>query len=160
MVENNGYRQVQLGNLAGVAGIGCAAERSYREQIRSFYQERGFAKVSVQVSVPRTDVSEGEPWTVDVSVVEGVLFRIGQIEIQGNTRFSEEEIGELYPKPGNLAQWAQLKRANSLLKGKYRDLGYRVVKIKTRATTQKADTSRRTEGIFNYRVQIGEGPQS
>ena len=107
---------------------------------------------------PMSRRASREPWMFRSS--RESCFGSVRSRSRGNTRFSEEEIGELYPKPGNLAQWAQLKRANSLLKGKYRDLGYRVVKIKTRATTQKADTSRRTEGIFNYRVQIGEGPQS
>jgi outer membrane protein assembly factor BamA len=129
-------------------------QQAFKNQILSVYRERGFTKVSVQVSVPRKDFSEGGRWIVDASVVEGSMFRIGQIEILGNTRFPKEQLLGLYPEAGSPADWVRLRKADMQLKTLYKDLGYSDAKIKPRATAHDR------EGLLDYRVQIEEGPWS
>lgn len=59
------------------------------EKLPAFYRKHGFIDFSVQGSDVRIDEEKGQAF-IDVSVVEGSQYKVGEISFTGNTRFDDD----------------------------------------------------------------------
>ncbi len=122
-------------------------EAAIREQLRSFYQTRGYVDVAVDVTA-----SDSPPWRVHADVEEGAVYTLAAVETQGGgSVFAAGEIRAGYPDSGAVVDWPRLRRADSNLAERYRDAGYLDAKVSAKAIKSSARNQ------FRYKITIEEG---
>jgi outer membrane protein insertion porin family len=71
-------------------------EQDVRERLPNWYADRGFVDFQVTQDSLISDSTGGKA-VLHLSVSEGQVYRVGTFDIQGNRRFSTEELRALYP---------------------------------------------------------------
>ena len=98
---------------------------------------------------------------VTVPIIEGKLYRLGELKIEGNSIFSEEEIRAIIGlQPGDIANGQRLDKALfEDLKKVYGRFGFIQYEYDEERRTSR--TTRRTpnEGVADFTITITEGKQ-
>lgn len=63
------------------------------ERIKAFYYQKGYIDIKVK-GYNETLVDDNSRVIIDIEIEEGHLYRIGELELEGNITFSEEELFE------------------------------------------------------------------
>src|SRR3954470_20926738 len=71
-------------------------EQDVRERLPNWYADRGFVDFQVTRDSLISDSTGGKA-SLHLTVSEGPVYRVGTFDIQGNRRFSTEELRALYP---------------------------------------------------------------
>jgi outer membrane protein insertion porin family len=71
-------------------------EQDVRERLPNWYADRGFVDFQVTQDSLISDSAGGKA-VLHLTVSEGQVYRVGTFDIQGNRRFSTEELRALYP---------------------------------------------------------------
>lgn len=124
------------------------------QRVRRFLSARGY--LQAQLGKPRQEQTENGPRTI-VSVNEGALFRLGEVEINGSRTLSPTQIREMFEsKTGDIADadnigvwlYERVKRA-------YGNLGYIQYTAEVQPKFHRKDGAR--EGVADLEVTIDEG---
>ncbi|HET9065784.1 MAG TPA: outer membrane protein assembly factor BamA [Gemmatimonadales bacterium] len=137
-----------------------------RERLPNWYGDRGYVDFQVTDDTLIPDPVNGKA-LLRLTVDEGRQYRIGKVEVVGNSRYSTEEIEGLFRflLPGELNSGQDLKRvfnrgewqeARTRIETLYSNSGYVTAQI-------VAEESRRTDvadslPLLDLRVSIQEGP--
>ncbi len=117
--------------------------------IRDYYLNAGFMDVVVNKPILSTDDRELQ---VQVSVVEGDQYRIGDISIDGITLFPEEDLTSLmFLKKGGIAASARMDQFQMVLRDYYGGRGY--INTDVRLVLEPDSKS----GVVDINYQITEG---
>jgi len=94
------------------------------ERIKEVYMNKGY--LDIQIGMPRIDLDETKEWfTLVYPVIEGEPYIVSQIQYDGNTVFSEEELREeLSIKVGDVFQRAKIRDEITRLTDLYGNRGY------------------------------------
>ncbi|UCG78518.1 MAG: outer membrane protein assembly factor BamA [Nitrospirota bacterium] len=80
------------------------------ESLNEFYTDRGYALVSIDPSV--VPAKEGDVVDVTYNILEGSIYRVGRIEISGNTKTRDKVIRrEMRLDEGDMFSGSKLKRS-------------------------------------------------
>jgi outer membrane protein insertion porin family len=71
-------------------------EQDVRERLPNWYADRGFVDFQVTHDTLIADSTGGKA-ILKLTVDEGAVYRVGTFDIEGNRRFSTEELHDLYP---------------------------------------------------------------
>lgn len=94
------------------------------EQIQNYYLNHGY--LQVQVGGPEVTLSSDKKWfEITYPVIEGALFTVKKIDIQGNTVFSKDRLrGLLKTKENQLFRRSLLREDLAAITDLYGDKGY------------------------------------
>ena len=106
-------------------------------QLQTLYHRHGY--LEFDADEPRIEVftenrslwfDDRERLAITIPIYEGTQYRIGEITIEGNTAFSDEElIDEVGLRPGDVLNNEDVQAANQALSNKYTNAGYLQVAI-------------------------------
>lgn len=153
-------------------------EYDLQKNVREYMFSKGYLQARIGepevigLGVKRTDFlplitlplplisSKDETLKIVVPVNEGKLFRVGQIKIEGNSVFSEQEIKRAIGlKEGEVADGRQLRKAlYEDLKKAYGSQGF-VLYDAELETEFKDNSNNPNEGIVDINISIDEGKQ-
>jgi outer membrane protein insertion porin family len=109
-----------------------------RDRLPRWYADRGYIDFQVTSDSLVPDSARGKA-TLHLSVDEGEPYSVGTFDVQGNRRFSTEELRTVYPfKPGQPFNRSDWDAATEQLSNLYANNGYiyaRVDPVETRRTT-------------------------
>ena len=94
------------------------------EKIDSFYQDNGF--IEIEIGEPRVELSsDRKNMYIIIPVKEGRQFKVGRIDIQGNTLFSDKEVADILGfKKGSVFNRGKLENGIITLSDLYAQKGY------------------------------------
>ena len=102
------------------------------QMIRNEYMRLGY--LHVEIGNPEVEVYDiNQPWPladtrrlfVRIPINEGMQFRLGDVLIEGNTRFTDEALASLVPiVPGDIVDVKGLVDATTAMENIYSDFGY------------------------------------
>lgn len=100
---------------------------------------------------------KGRGLRITIPIEEGKVYRIGKVEISGNTLFSKEQITQVAGfVPGEIANTDKVRKGvTESLKKLYGQLGY--VQFNTDISQELEDTPGSNEGTVNFNIEIEEG---
>ncbi len=121
------------------------------EQLTAFYVEFGY--LNVRVGVPEVTLSPNKRWVfITIPVEEGDQFSIGDVSIQGDVIFPEEELYALIKiKRGEPWRRSRIMEDQQAITDRYADEGYAFVNVVPLPTT---DPTRKVADI-RYMIQKG-----
>jgi outer membrane protein insertion porin family len=112
-------------------------EEDLRDRLPRWYADRGYIDFQVTGDSLAPDSAVGKA-TLHLSVEEGQQYRVGAFSVQGNRRFSTDELNTVYPfKPGQPFSRSEWDAATEQLTNLYANNGYiyaRIDPIETRRT--------------------------
>jgi outer membrane protein insertion porin family len=125
-----------------------------RLRLRNFVQSRGYLKAGFgEPSLEETSASV----VVTIPVNEGVLYRFGEIKIQGSSLFSPEDLKATSPlRKGEIADGEKLSDwLYDKLKQRYGEHGY--IQYTAEVTPEFKSGSIKSEGVVDFEITIDEG---
>jgi outer membrane protein insertion porin family len=112
-------------------------EEDTRDRLPRWYADRGYIDFQVTEDSLVPDSARGKA-TLHLNVEEGQQYAVGEFQIQGNRRFSTEELRVLFPfKPGRPFSRSEWEAATEQLSNLYANNGYiyaRIEPLETRRT--------------------------
>ena len=133
--------------LSWLTGWGALDQKKMQEDVdrlTAFYYDNGY--LNVQVAQPQV-VRNGTEITILIRIDEGIPYRVGRINIEGNLKFPRRELRRLLTmKSGQLFRGSALQRQVLALSDFYSNRGYAYVNIDPR--TQLVHTSKRVNVVF------------
>ena len=133
--------------LSWLTGWGALDQKKLQEDVdrlTAFYYDNGY--LNVQVGQPRV-VRSGDQITIVITIDEGIPYRVGRINIEGNLKFPRRELRKLLTiKSGQLFRGSTLQRQVLALSDFYSNRGYAYVNIDPR--TQLVHTTKRVNVVF------------
>jgi outer membrane protein insertion porin family len=112
-------------------------EEDIRDRLPRWYADRGYIDFQVTDDSLAPDSARGKA-TLHLSVDEGLQYQVGNFDIQGNRRFSTDELRLLFPfKPGQPFSRSEWDAATEQLSNLYANNGYiyaRIDPVETRRT--------------------------
>lgn len=118
--------------------------------IVDYFQNQGYA--DARVFIDTQDTEKGV--TVVISVQRGQLFHFGDVNFQGNTLFTNEEINKILTiKDGTVYSPEKLRNTIQDIKDLYGKKGY--IETDVQYTLQLSDTA----PVYNLRLEIEENEQ-
>jgi outer membrane protein insertion porin family len=100
------------------------------DRLTSFYYDNGY--LNIHIAEPRVERA-GDKLTVVIEVDEGVPYRVGRINIEGNLKFPRRELRRLLTmKPGQLFRGSTMQRQVLALSDFYSNRGYAYVNVDPR----------------------------
>ncbi|MEW6680043.1 MAG: outer membrane protein assembly factor BamA [bacterium] len=122
------------------------------DRLCQFYKEQGYARVTIQE--PKISF-EKKGIIVDITVNEGKKYKIGKIEIEGNTLFSNDEIrGLIKVKEGEIYNLKRLEESFRDIVRLYYNKGY------VSAGIIPEEFFKFKSGMVDYKIYIDEGEVS
>jgi outer membrane protein insertion porin family len=123
-------------------------------RVRQFLAARGY--LQAQLGKPRQEQTENGPRTI-VSVNEGALFRLGEVEIKGTRTLSPTQIREMFElKTGDIADSQRIAVwLFERVKKAYGNLGYIQYTVEVQPKFHRKDGAE--EGVADLEVTIDEG---
>lgn len=119
------------------------------ERLYQFYKENGYAKVSIEK--PKISF-EKDQIIIDITIDEGSKYRIGKIDIEGNTLFSKDEITRVIKvKGGEIYNLKALEESFQNIAKLYYDRGY------VSAAIIPDEVFNLKEKTVSYKIYIDEG---
>jgi outer membrane protein insertion porin family len=113
-------------------------DEDMRDRLPRWYADRGYIDFQVTDDSLVPDSARGKA-TLHLSVEEGEPYSVGSFDIQGNRRFSSDELRTMYPfKPGKPFSRSEWETATENVSNAYANNGYiyaRVEPVETRRTT-------------------------
>lgn len=133
--------------LSWLTGWGALDQKKMQEDVdrlTAFYYDNGY--LNVQVAQPQV-VRNGTEITILIRIDEGIPYRVGRINLEGNLKFPRRELRRLLTmKSGQLFRGSALQRQVLALSDFYSNRGYAYVNIDPR--TQLVHTSKRVNVVF------------
>ena len=133
--------------LSWLTGWGALDQKKLQEDVdrlTAFYYDNGY--LNVQVGQPQV-VRNGDQITIVITIDEGIPYRVGRINIEGNLKFPRRELRRLLTiKSGQLFRGSTLQRQVLALSDFYSNRGYAYVNIDPR--TQLVHTTKRVNVVF------------
>lgn len=122
--------------------------------VRQFLSAKGY--LQAQLSKPRQEQTENGPRTI-VSVNEGALFRLGEVEINGSRTLAPSQLREMLElKTGDIANGDNIGVwLFERVKKTYGDLGYIQYTAEVEPKYHRKDGA--SEGIVDLAVTVDEG---
>jgi outer membrane protein insertion porin family len=112
-------------------------DEDMRDRLPRWYADQGYIDFQVTSDSLVPDSARGKA-TLHLSVEEGQQYQVGSFDVQGNRRFSTDELRTLYPfKPGEPFSRSEWDAATEQLSNLYANNGYiyaRVDPVETRRT--------------------------
>jgi outer membrane protein insertion porin family len=105
-----------------------AVEQDVRERLPNWYADQGFVDFQVTHDSLVSDSTGGKA-VLRLTVDEGPVYRVGTFDIQGNRRFSTEELRALYPFGPIDANGAPLGRSRPFSRTDWNEATDRVQKL-------------------------------
>jgi len=130
-------------------------EYCLQKNVRGFLQSQGY--LSAKIGEPK--VQKNEPsLKVTVSIEEGAIYRLGEINIQGAKVFTSGQLLEkLNLKTGDIADGQELEEwLYERVKKMYEDKGYVLVNFELDPTF-KPVAEKTNEGIADWEISVDEG---
>jgi outer membrane protein insertion porin family len=128
-------------------GWGALDQRKVQEDVdrlTAFYYDNGY--LNVHVSQPKIE-RNGEKITLVFEIDEGLPYRVGRINVEGNLKYPRRELRKLITlKSGELFRGSAMQRQVLALSDFYSNRGYAYVNVDPR--TQMIPTSRRINITF------------
>jgi outer membrane protein assembly complex protein YaeT len=123
------------------------------ELLTAYYREQGYLDATVES--PRYELDpQARTGKIVFPVVEGTLYKIADVEFQGNTVFDDDRLGQAVPLPmGETYRPILRERALQAIQQLYWDLGYNDVEVESVVSRSKE------EGTVTATINIVEGPQ-
>ena len=119
--------------LSWFTGQGALDKKKLQEDVdrlTSFYYDNGY--LNIHVAEPRIE-RHGDNLTIVIEVDEGVPYRVGRINIEGNLKFPRRELRRLLTmKPGELFRGSTMQRQVLALSDFYSNRGYAYVNVDPR----------------------------
>lgn len=130
-------------------------EYCLQKDVRGFLQSQGY--ISAKISEPKIQ-KNAENLTASVSIEEGTLYRLGNVNIQGTKIFASEQLIEkLNLKTGDIADGQELRQwLFERVKKLYEDSGY-IQSDFDLEPTYKPVAEKSNEGAVDLEVTIYEG---
>ncbi|UCH92072.1 MAG: outer membrane protein assembly factor BamA [Nitrospirota bacterium] len=99
------------------------------ERVKEIYMNKGY--LDIQVGLPRIDLDEKKEWfTLIFPIVEGEPYILSQVQYEGNSLFSEEELQEgLAIQSGHVFQRARIRDEITRLTDLYGSQGYAFTEV-------------------------------
>ena len=99
------------------------------ERVKEIYMNKGY--LDIQVGLPRIDLDEKKEWfSLIFPIVEGEPYILGQVQYEGNSLFSEEELQEgLAIQSGHVFQRARIRDEITRLTDLYGSQGYAFTEV-------------------------------
>jgi outer membrane protein insertion porin family len=122
------------------------------ERVKEIYMNKGY--LDIQVGLPRIDLDEKKEWfTLIFPIVEGEPYILGQVQYEGNSLFSEEELQEgLAIQSGHVFQRARIRDEITRLTDLYGSQGYAFTEVNP---SIEPDRATRSAGII-FVIDEGE----
>jgi outer membrane protein insertion porin family len=122
------------------------------ERVKEIYMNKGY--LDIQVGLPRIDLDEKKEWfTLIFPIVEGEPYILGQVQYEGNSLFSEEELQEgLAIQSGHVFQRARIRDEITRLTDLYGSQGYAFTEVNP---SIEPDRTTRSAGII-FVIDEGE----
>jgi outer membrane protein insertion porin family len=100
-----------------------------RKQIEALYHDNGY--VRIKVGIPAVQLSpDGKTISIAMTIEEGNLYKVGEIEFRGDIAFDESEVRKnLKSKTGNTFRASLFQQDIVMLTDLYQDKGYAFVDI-------------------------------
>jgi outer membrane protein insertion porin family len=123
------------------------------ERIIALYNDHGYIQARVESHDIKVDRERARA-TVEISVVEGPQYRVGEVRVSGVTLVPENEVRrQLRLKPGDVFSRSRLRDSLKSITDLYSTLGRASADVLPR-TEQKPDTQR-----IDLSLEITEGPE-
>ena len=122
------------------------------ERIKEVYMNKGY--LDVQVGMPHIDLDEPKEWfTLTFPVVEGEPYIVSHIQYEGNTIFSEAELGKGFDlKSGDVFQRSRIRKEITRVTDLYGGRGHAFTEV---TPSVEPDPITRTARIV-FRIDEGE----
>ena len=122
------------------------------QMLRMFYLDNGH--VQVQIGPPVVTLSADKKWMfVSVSVDEGEQFYVGNVKLEGELLFDENDLLDLVKlETGDVFSRSMFEQSVEGLRNKYTDIGYAFAQVNTKTPT---DAKKRTIDI-NFSIDKGK----
>ncbi|MEO7773243.1 MAG: outer membrane protein assembly factor BamA [Steroidobacteraceae bacterium] len=99
------------------------------EKLRSYYQDRGYANMQIE-SAQVAIAPEKDDMFVTVSVLEGDVYKIGEVKLAGNTIVPEAELKKfLLVQPGQVYSQKLIATTQELIQNRLGEDGYAFAKV-------------------------------
>lgn len=119
--------------------------------VRKLYQEHGYLRVQIGQPIIRI---EGKAVHIEIPIVEGEQYRLGELKIRGASVFDADTLLRLFEtKPGDVANFTKIKNGLEKIRKMYSSRGYIDWDYLPR---QEVDPAART---FNFTLEFDEGRQ-
>ncbi|EKD28674.1 MAG: hypothetical protein ACD_79C00249G0011 [uncultured bacterium] len=94
------------------------------ERIKAFYYQEGYIDIKVE-NVEKTLVEDNKRLIIDITINEGLLYKVNSIDVEGNKNYKKEElIGKTALKPGETFLPKNLQKDLKQVKDVYLKNGY------------------------------------
>lgn len=121
------------------------------QNIRRLYQEHGHLRVQIGQPIIRI---EGKEVHIEIPIVEGEQYRLGELKIVGASVFDAQTLLELFEmKPGDVVNFTKIRNALETIRKMYGSRGYINWNY---IPKQDIDPAART---FNFALEFDEGQQ-
>ncbi|HWP55560.1 MAG TPA: POTRA domain-containing protein [Pyrinomonadaceae bacterium] len=122
--------------------------------LANFVRSRGY--LEAKFGEPRLEESSGA-LVINISVDEGVLYRFGEVKIEGSSLFSPEKLRAMSPlRKGEIGDGEKLSEwLYDKLKQLYGEHGY--IQYTAELTPEFKSGPDKSEGVVDFKVEIDEG---
>lgn len=139
-----------------IDGSGVYKDEQFKADLRNlrlFYQDNGF--IDMQIKDVKLEYPKPEQLVITVVIFEGIEYRVGKIQFQGNTIFTTPQIrSRLVMKEGDTFSPSGLSKNINAIEDLYGERGY----INTRVNPERLANVE--SGKMDLLMIISEGPQS
>jgi len=150
------FKTKKKGLFSFIDGSGVYRDAQFKDDLRNlrlFYQDHGF--IDMQIKDIKFEYPKKERLAITIVVFEGIEYRVGKIQFQGNTLFTTPQIrSRLRMKEGDVFSPSGLRDNIEAVEDLYGERGY----INTRVTPERLANVE--SGRMDLLFIVAEGPQS
>ncbi|MEM1059477.1 MAG: outer membrane protein assembly factor BamA [Verrucomicrobiota bacterium] len=150
------FKTRKKGLLSFIDGSGVYKDAQFKDDLRNlrlFYQDKGF--IDMQIKDVKYEYPKKERMVITIVIFEGIEYRVGRIQFQGNTLFTTPQIrSRLVMKEGDIFSPSGLGKNIEAIEDLYGERGY----IDTRVSPERLANVE--SGRMDLLFVVSEGPQS